>query len=215
MPVDPSIKLRCFNMALGFMEERRLATLTDATEAQRVLTDAWGSDDVPIYCLGASSFTFATRTVEATYSPSVEPDFGFRRAFDKPVDFVRLVAIAPDEYFRNPLTELQYMDENAFWFSDLELMYIRYVSKSDDYGLDSSLWPEAFIRFVAAQLAFDTCSRLAKSTYEKCEKLLERYSTEARGRSGLDRGAQFPPRSSWVRARASSSHYMINGNWPS
>src|SRR3546814_179077 len=138
-------QLSLYNGALRLCGEAKLANLTEDREPRYVLDDVW-DDGALRHCLQQGSWNFAMRTVEAEYSPSVEPSFGFRRAFDKPTDWVRTAAMASDEYFRCPLTSLGARDEGGFWFSDLETIYVRYVSDDASFGLDMSLWPANFTR---------------------------------------------------------------------
>jgi len=105
-------KLSLYNAALSHIGDRKLASLTEEREPRYVLDDIF--DDGAIdYCLEQGLWSFATRTLEMDYTPSVEPDFGYRRGFQKPTDWLRTVALATDEYFKTPLTE--YADETGFW----------------------------------------------------------------------------------------------------
>src|SRR5258708_823139 len=119
-------KLSLYNGALTeFLGERKLANLTENREPRRVLDEIWDGGALR-YCLEQGLWNFAMRTIQLTYSPSVEPDFGFRYAFDKPTDWVRTAALCVDEFFRCPL--LQYNDEAGFWFADIDTIYVRYIS---------------------------------------------------------------------------------------
>src|SRR5690606_11544358 len=89
-------------------------------------------------CLKQGQWNFAMRTVRLDYSPSVEPDFGFARAFAKPEDWVRTCGVSEDEFFKSTL--LDYVDEAGFWFADIDTIYVRYVSDDVEYGLDYGKW---------------------------------------------------------------------------
>src|SRR3546814_6155120 len=112
-------QLSLYNGALRLCGEAKLANLTEDREPRYVLDDVW-DDGALRHCLQQGLWNFAMRTVEAEYSPSVEPSFGFRRAFDKPTDWVRTAAMASDEYFRCPLTSLGARDGGGFWFRSEE-----------------------------------------------------------------------------------------------
>ena len=78
-------KLTLFNGALRLLGERRLASLTEDRPARRYLDDAW-DDGLVDDALEQGFWNFATRTVQMTASTSVEPEFGYRYAFQKPDD---------------------------------------------------------------------------------------------------------------------------------
>src|SRR3546814_10721056 len=75
-------QLSLYNGALRLCGEAKLANLTEDREPRYVLDDVW-DDGALRHCLQQGLWNFAMRTVEAEYSPSVEPSFGFRRAFDR------------------------------------------------------------------------------------------------------------------------------------
>src|SRR3989304_2928798 len=98
-------RLSLYNQALTeHLEERRLVSLTENREARRVMDDVWDGPTIK-GCLSAGLWNFAIRSAMYAASPSIEPDFGYRYAFDKPTDWVRTAAVASDEYFKEPLTE--------------------------------------------------------------------------------------------------------------
>ncbi len=131
-------KLTIYNGALAVLGDEKLATVTENRSPRRILDTVWDNEGVET-CLEMSEWKFAMRTISITYSPSVEPDFGLRRAFDKPDDFVRTSAVCSDEYFTNPLRNHEYVDEAEYWFADLDMLYIRYVSNDAASGLETSL----------------------------------------------------------------------------
>lgn len=144
------------------------------------------------------------RTSQVEYDSSVTaPSFGYQRAFSKPSDWIRTVDLASDEYFRCPMTHLDYADEREYWWSDLETIYVRYISDDSSYGLDYSLWPQSFIRYIEAYLASQIAPRVLQGSeqVEKIEKLAMRRLTDARSKDALNEGAKFFPAGSWVSAR--------------
>ena len=129
-------RLKLYNEALiTFLGERALGSLAENREPRRVLDAVWDNGAID-YCLEQGLWNFATRAQQITYSPSVEPPFGYRYAFTKPDDYVRTAAVCSDERFNCPLT--QYADEGGFWFADLDTLYVKYVSDDDQYGYDLS-----------------------------------------------------------------------------
>jgi len=199
-------KLGVYNGALRLLGERDLATVIEDTEARYALDSAWDKGAVsyggPIYCLENGYWNHATRTQALNYSPSVEPPFGFLRAFDKPVDWVRTVSVAFDPYFESPT--IRYADESDFWFADLDVIYVRYISKDMSYGLDLSIWPMTFEDFVELYLADASCGRIASLSAPERQKIHKDWAeakNRANGIDGTNKPTQLIPTGSWAGAR--------------
>lgn len=193
-------KLSLYNGALRALGERKLSALTEERLPRRVLDDVWDGGAVDA-CLERGQWNFAMRTVKAEYSPSVEPSFGLRRAFDKPTDWIRTSGLCSDEYFQCPLT--QYRDEAGFWYADLDAIYVRYVSNHSSYGNDLSLWPESFVSCVELYLASEVCETItqSESKRKRIEKQLDDQLVKARSKDAMDEPPAFPPQGRWSRAR--------------
>lgn len=193
-------KLTLFNGALRELGERKLGSLSENREARRVLDSIWDADGVKT-CLAAGLWNFAIRSVMVDYSPSVEPDFGYRRAFDKGGDWIRTAAVCEDEFFKSPL--LNYNDEAAYIFADLDTIYVQYVSDDNDYGGDLANWAPNFVRYVEAWLAARAAMPLTQSTQRRddMERLAEVWLTKAKSTDAMDEPTKFPPPGTWSRAR--------------
>lgn len=204
MAVSSDVKLAIYNGALRRLGSRSLASLTENREPRRVLDDVWGdANNVVKLALERGEWNFAIRSVEGDYSPSVEPGFGFRRAFDKPTDFRRLAALSANEYFKPPLTNDDYMDEGGYWFTDQDVLYIRYVSSDGDYGLNSGLWPEIFKTYLECYLAAEACERITNSTNKVMinERAAKDALRDAKSHDAMNEGVKFMPGGSWSGAR--------------
>ena len=198
-------KLVLFNDALRLCKERKLAALTDNREARHLLDAAWG--DGSTYgtvrrCLEAGQWTFATRTVQIDYAPSITPDFGYRYAFDQPTDMVRVAGIYSDEYCRTPL--LEYTDERRYWYSDLQTIFVQYISNDASYGADLSLWSEMFAKFIAADLAHEIVGNLTQGAgaMDGVAKEWSYWRKQAKGTDGLNKPTMRLPEGSWNGARS-------------
>lgn len=206
-------KLLLYNGALTKLGERRLSSLSENREPRRALDGAY--DDAFVNkVLIAGLWNFATRTVQADYSASVEPDFGYLRAFDKPDDFIRTIEVCTDERFTNPL--LDYADEGNFWFSDLDTIYIKYVSNDTSYGGDLSLWPDNFSEYAQWALAEKVCKRLTQSEagLQDARKELKKAMITAKSTDAMADPTKFLPSGSWVRSRTSSGgKFHKNNPW--
>lgn len=204
-------KLSVYNNALLALGERKLSSLSENREARRALDDVWDGEGV-IACLERGLWNFAIRTVELTYTPDLTASFGYRWAFDKPTDFVRLAGLCSDEFFKVPL--LEYRDEAGYWFADLEVIYVSYVSKDTNYGLDLSRWPVTFTRYVESLFASRVCLRLTGDKQKKLEMDadVKRYLDEAKAVDAMDNPTQMLPAGSWLRARAGRRSRLDRGN---
>src|SRR5688572_27983577 len=131
-------KLSLYNAALAVIGERKLASLTEARAPRRRLDTVWDDGGVKT-CLQAGYWNWAMRAAELSYSPSITPAFGLRHAFDKPEDWVRTWLVSRDDRFTEELHG--YEDEAAYWYADLDTIWVRYVSSDTSWGMDLSLWP--------------------------------------------------------------------------
>lgn len=207
-------QLGLYNGALRLLKSRKLASLTENCEPRRLLDDAWGdgqNDGAVKYCLQMGQWTFATRTVQADYSPSVEPPFGFKYAFDQPDDMVRVCGIYTDPACTQPL--LQYTDERRFWYADLSTIYVSYVSNGLEYGADLSLWPESFAKMVEGFLALEIAGNLSQSEtlIALAEKNWKQVKIDAASLDASNKPTKFMPQGSWGRARHGSAG--CNSRW--
>lgn len=194
-------QLTLYNAALTeHLGERKLASLSEDREPRRVLDDIWDGG-ARKFCLEQGAWKFALRVTKLSYTPSVTPAFGYAYAFTKPTDFVKITKMCSDEFFQAPL--LNYTEESGFWFSDLQEIYLTYVSVDAAYGYDMSLWPETFTKYVAAYLAFSACNRLKQSdaAKDKIEKAMNKLLTNARSKDAIQGPTQFLPTGRWVSAR--------------
>jgi hypothetical protein len=196
-------QLSLYNGALRCLGEARLATLTEAVESRRELDAIW--DDGAIDdCLDMGHWNFATRTVQASYDPDVTPSFGFTYGYSKPTDWIKTCAIASDEYFRNPLTDLDYKDEGGRWWSDLDSFYVSFISNDSGYGMNFALWPTPFVKLVEAYMANELAPRLRKSQsgLAEAEVKFKNAKLMARNSDAMNEGAKFAPAGSWANSRA-------------
>ena len=200
MATTPESRLALYNDALQLCEERRLATLTDNVKSRRELDNVWNNGGVDT-CLEEADWTFARRTEQIIADPNIQPSFGYIHAFKQPPDWLRTSAIASDPYFQAALT--QYGDEGGYWWGDLDVIYVKYVSNDPSYGMNLALWPEWFKQFAAAHFAWKVVGQLthSKDIKDKVEKERERTMYAARGKNGMDEPPAFFPRGQWSRAR--------------
>lgn len=193
-------QLSLYNEALLVLGERKLASLDEDREPRRVLDTVWDHNALN-YVLEQGQWNFAIRSAKLEYNPSMEQAYGYRYAFEKPSDYVRLTALCSDEYFNTPLTG--YATEAGFWFAELDEIYIKYVSNDTSFGKDFSIWPETFTRYVAHYLAFRAVKRLTQSQADKddIEKDMKKVLLDAQSKDALDQPTEFLPTGRWVKSR--------------
>lgn len=202
-------QLAIYNAALRLCGQRRLSSVTEDIKARYLLDDAWDNDGVR-RCLEAGEWKFAMRASELTYSSDLDPPFGYSRAFEKPEDLIRLTAMCEDEFFRVPLAD-RYYDEGDYWFSDLDTMYVRYVSDDNAFGMDFAKWPGSFTEYVetffASKIVMDLTQDEKKRLYilDPNNGLLAQALGKAKTNDALKEPTKFAPQGSWISARGGSS----------
>lgn len=197
-------RLKIYKGALLVCGERTIASLTVNEEARRLLDDVWNDDGVK-HCLEAAQWKFAMCGAKLSYDTAITPQWGYRRAFAKPDDWVLTSAVCSDEFFRSPL--LSYSDEASFWYADLDEIYVKYVSQGLNYGLDYSKWPSSFINYVHQYFAGKIIMKLTNDNDRRDRILHPRTGSlattllEAKNRDALAGPTTFPAQGSWSKAR--------------
>lgn len=193
-------KLTIANGALRLLGERSLSQneLTNGTrEPARLFNTIWADGGLNAV-LEAGMWKFAKRTVQLDTTPSVTATFGYEYAFEKPSDFVRTIGVWEDEMLTTPFIE--YREEGGYWFGTRETMYVAYVSNDTAYGLDYSLWPQSFVKFVQAHFAAEMAGPVSDKAPE-LKKVRKDALTEALSRDAMADPTRVLPAGSWSRAR--------------
>jgi hypothetical protein len=193
-------RLTLYNDALLLVGERFLSSLTEEREPRRLLDQVWSSGAIN-YCLEQGQWFFAMRTIQIDYDPSIEPTFGYNRAFQKPTDWVLTSSFASDEFFRCPLT--RYVDEAGYWYAELDTVYVRYVSNDTGYGMDMNKWPDSFREFVAAHIASRIILKLSNSESKEKElkDMRKALLKNAKSRCAMADPTQFSAQGNWSKSR--------------
>lgn len=196
-------KLSLYSGALRLLGERKIASLTEDRAARRYLDDAW-DDGVVDGCLEHGYWSFAVRSTMVTADAGITPEFGYRYAFQKPTDYIKLSAFCSDEYFKHTINE--YVDEGDYFYADIDVLYLQYVSNDSAYGNDMSRWPQSFQKFVQAALA-DEVKELITGNDMKTQAVkyaLKQAKTDARSKDLMNKPVKYAPAGSWVSARMQS-----------
>ena len=124
------------------------------------------------YMLAQGLWNHAARTVSVESETAVEPAFGYNYAFEKPADFVRLVAIGGSGTLYPTLND--YLDEGGYWHANVDPLYVQYVSNDASYGLDQARWPITFKKaleaYLATQIAMDPVVGISAGKLELLQK---------------------------------------------
>ena len=193
-------RLQLYKRALRILKERRISSLSEKQESRYLLDEVWDEGGVRA-CLSNGHWNFAMRTIQIEYTSSLEPDFGFTRAFVKPSDWVRTSALCGDEFFLNPLQG--YADEASYWFADLDTLYVKYVSDDSSYGNDLSLWTEGFFDYAAHYFAAEIQGSLTSSESKEInlDQRLKKALANAKSEDGQNEPSRPTPQGSWSKAR--------------
>lgn len=162
-------KLELFNIALGHLGQERLANLNENTHARLELDAVYPAALAAI--LEKANWKCALRSSELTYDSGISPAFGKPYAIAKPSDFVRLANFSVDPYFQ-PEGEIQdYEDEGGYWYSNQQIVYVRYVSNGATYGLDIGAWPQRLADLGGLELAQRAAIPISKDRGDRNDML--------------------------------------------
>jgi uncharacterized protein YneR len=204
-------QLSLYNRALLNVGQRFLSALSEEVESRRLLDQVW-SDGAIEFCLEQAQWYFAMRAMRLDYDPSITPDFGYRRAFTKPSDWVITSAVSEEEFFRVPLT--RYVDESGYWYADLDAIYVRYVSADPSFGGAIASWPKSFYNYVGWYLAGAICDKLTDDgeKIDHVRKQTLKALLDAKNRAAMAMPTMFPAQGSWTRSRQRFLNRRDGGN---
>ncbi len=200
-------KLALYNQALTEIGERSLSDLTENRPPRHALDAVY--DTALRYALEQGLWNFAIRTQELTESPSLDPLFGYTYGFEHPDDLVRIAAMTSDGTLQTAIEE--YADENGYWWTNQDTIYVSYVSDDTDYGLDLSKWTSTFERYVVLLLASRICNRetASETKLERLARDTKKALLDARSKDAMAGNRMHREKSNWLNARLRNSR--ING----
>lgn len=212
MKTTASVKLTIYNEALRMLGERPLASISENVEPRRLLDAVYDANAIDTV-LEKGQWKFALRPAALTFSPSVEPAFGYRYGFTQPTDMLRIANLCQDEKFKIPL--LQYLDNGGVWFADLDTIYIRYVSNDAAFGSDLTLWTNTFCKYFSSYLALDIAPRLTQSENRIAvlQKESQKRLTAALALDAMAEPTKELPMASWEQSRYGGSSGRGEGGW--
>lgn len=201
-------RLSIYNGALRWLEERKLASLTENREPLRYMNDEF--DENNLFCLAEGNWNFAMREIQMGPEETTLPNFGLNFCFRKPFDWNHTYQVAASESFDPLIRDLK--DQHGFWFSNSPILYVRYVSMDPNYGLNMGLWPPAFIQYVEARLAWLCAGRLKQKQglIDGLKKLVKSTRAEAISTDSQDLPPGKTPAGTWVLARMPRISYELD-----
>jgi len=193
-------RLSLYNDALMYCGERALSSPTESRGPRRLLDQVWDNNGVD-FCLEEAQWKFAMRTQKLDYDTSITPGFGLARAFAKGSDWLLTSAVCSDEYYTSPL--LRYTDEADYIYSDLDEIYVRFVSNDTAYGGDLSMWTARFTQYVASYFATRIIYTLTsdKDRRKLVIDTMERLKKEAKSLDAMADPEKIIPSGSWAHSR--------------
>lgn len=197
-------RLKIYNGALLICGLRAISSLSENVEPRHLLDNVWNDGGVD-FCLSEGQWRFAIRSQRLDYSASITPSFGLRRAFEKSTDWLLTSAVAQDEYFVVPL--LQYTDEAGMLYSDLDQIFVKFVSNDAGYGGNLALWPPTFTQYVKTYFAAQIIEKMSaqESRREAITKrrtgLLDVALENARNRDAISEPTRFFAQGNWTKSR--------------
>ena len=120
-------KLSIYQGALAILGQTKLSALTENVARRHHLDEVWDRN-FRERVLALEQWDFAKRVSKLSYDATLTPAYGRSRYFERPSDFIRLMALSGSEYFRPPLNGDEYRTEGNYWVCDLDEIYVQYVS---------------------------------------------------------------------------------------
>lgn len=200
-------QLSIYNGACAAIGERQLqpasagATYSiENRESRRALDDVWNRGGVRT-CLSMGLWNFAARGVQWNYDPDITPPFGYQCAFELPEDWVRWMAVCVDPYMSSPL--LQYTDEGSYFYCDLQILWVKYVSADPAFGMNMAMWPDNFQRYVELYFgeAIDLRIRQDEKKRQETERRRDLSLKKAKSTDAMNEATALLPPGMWRQAR--------------
>lgn len=195
-------KLTQYRSALAYLQERTIASLSEAREPVRVLNDVWDTETA--YCLEREFWNFTYRAVTIDADTAFTPTFGYLYAFLIPTDWVRTRRISATPEAVEPLTQIA--EESGYWYTNITPIYVQYNSNDPQYGMNLGGWPASFSDYQAVRLARRAAGRLTgKAELLTGPDSLIKQERDARrvaaANCAMNEAVAFAPMCTWARAR--------------
>ncbi len=201
-------KLGIYNLALGtYIGTQHLADVTEDVGPRYALDRVY--DDVLLGMLKRGAWKFALRSAPLTKDVTA-PTLHRQHSYTKPADFVRIGKIAQDARFSVEL--LDYVEEGDKLYSDIDPIFLQWVSKDAAYGLNLAKFPDAYQHAVASELAAQSALPVSKDRGDRNDllKIASMKLDLARRTDALNEPVKGKPAGQLVRSRFATGS-RLNG----
>jgi len=173
-------KLEVYNQALVIIGDSPLLVLDGTTIQERRLNRFYDSNRKSF--IEQHRWKFASTRAQLTRN-AVAPAFGWKYAYDKPVDNLRLLNVfdGPDYKYDCGLPDIIHEQERGQVLTDAEEVYVLYL-----IDVAPEAFPETAARALAANLAVEVCIEITElqSKLDTAERTLDKRLKSARYLNG-------------------------------
>lgn len=193
-------KIDLFNMALGFIGTRTVASEREKTPEAEQCRLYW--DRARRQALRDFPFPFAVRRERlAERRPPDAGGVAWRHAYALPDGCLRVLAVHGEDAGRHEAWALESDRDGALLYCDAPRASLSGIFDVEDV----SRWDELFVRLMARRLAALIAVPLLRNNSAKVRELEELYRlelTDAQAQAAAESGKKRPP-ASWLAARES------------
>lgn len=193
-------KLSIYNGALALLGETPLSSLSEDRAARYWLDKAWDNGLID-YCLEQGQWYFATRSQKITQSTTIIPAYGYKYAFEIPDDFIGVIAVWLDSFFKVPLED--YQIQSGVIYSAFDTIYLQFISNSSTYGGNLARFPKSFEKYVQAEFALlaEPSITNSLSVNARIEREVIKRKRTAKNSDKRDKPEDVLPLSRWTKSR--------------
>jgi len=183
------------NNALAHVSEHRITDHAESSPSAVKARTVWPL--ARLEALSAYEWGFASKVVKLDRS-NTTPVAEWQYAYDKPGDFVRIVAVSDCSQFDRDNVFYHWADRDGRIETDAAAIYLHYVYDHDTVGK----WPVHFVDYMAVTLAqrINPSITTSQSTGEALASMKMRMLTTMRARDAQQQPRRRPPRGNWIRA---------------
>jgi hypothetical protein len=198
---------KIYNGALQILGKPKLPAGT-IDHPWRVALDTTLESEVVEDVLFDTNWRFGTSVVRLTYDSTIEPSFGYPKAFTLPGDVLRIAGVFLDEFCLQNLD--LFHEEDRVLYCNQEIIYLRYVDR--DWVTQPAAWPPDVRRLVMAKMALDAANEIDATKYTVAESRYKEAKNTAIGNDIAQRPVTPITGGNWVRSRYKNDYEYRNRN---
>ena len=106
-----------------------------------------------------------------------------------------------------------FVEANGFWYTDSPTLWVQYVSKDEDYGLNLAIYPANYEQAVASWLAYQSVLPINKDRGDRADLLKLHGVTLGNSRrlDAVDEAVKQKPAGRWPRVRGFGTNGTSRG----